>query len=167
MVTLYVPFLSLIGQNLTGEFMKKIYAACGNLFTVSWSWQSFVSSYDVLNHWMYKMKYSCYQDSSVIHGWFVYWVFGWEMRLLSKISEIRFRKASFPKMSLIYLTLLDAWEGWKDSNDCCLIWWHSGAASRLVSISNYCSWCFFFSVIMKSSVVYAANLCAFVSSDLT
>ena len=22
------------------------------------------------------MKYSCYQDTSVIHGWFVYWVFG-------------------------------------------------------------------------------------------
>ena len=27
-------------------------------------------------HRMYKMKYSCYQDSSVIYGWFVYWVFG-------------------------------------------------------------------------------------------
>ena len=26
--------------------------------------------------WMYKMKYSCFQDSSVIHVWFVYWVFG-------------------------------------------------------------------------------------------
>ena len=24
--------------------------------------------------WRYKMKYSCYQESSVIHGWFVYWV---------------------------------------------------------------------------------------------
>ena len=23
---------------------------------------------------MYKMKYSCHQDSSVIHGWFFYWV---------------------------------------------------------------------------------------------
>ena len=22
------------------------------------------------------MKYSCYQDTFVIHGWFVYWVFG-------------------------------------------------------------------------------------------
>ena len=29
----------------------------------------------VFFHWMYKMKYS-YLDSSVIHGWFVYWVFG-------------------------------------------------------------------------------------------
>ena len=29
---------------------------------------------------MYKMKYSCYQESSVILGWFVYWVFGWKMQ---------------------------------------------------------------------------------------
>ena len=33
--------------------------------------------------------------------------FGWEMRLFSKSSEIRFLMASFSKMSL-YLTLLDA-----------------------------------------------------------
>ena len=29
--------------------MRKIYAASGNLFTDSWSWQSFESSCDVLN----------------------------------------------------------------------------------------------------------------------
>ena len=34
----------LIGQNLTGEFMGKIYAASGNLVSDSWSWQSFLSS---------------------------------------------------------------------------------------------------------------------------
>ena len=39
----------LIGQNLTGEFMWKIYAASGNLLTDSWTWQSFVSCCDVLN----------------------------------------------------------------------------------------------------------------------
>ena len=39
----------LIGQNLIGEFMRKIYAASENLLTDSWSWQSFVSSCDVLN----------------------------------------------------------------------------------------------------------------------
>ena len=44
---------------------------------------------------MYKMKYICYQDSSVIHGWFVYSVYGWEMRRLSKSSEIQFRMALF------------------------------------------------------------------------
>ena len=36
----------------------------------------------VFLHWMYKMKYSCYQESSVILGWFVYWVFGWKMQHL-------------------------------------------------------------------------------------
>ena len=25
-------------------------------------------------HCIYKMKYSCFQDSSVIHDWSVYWV---------------------------------------------------------------------------------------------
>ena len=37
----------------------------------SWGWQGFVSTCDVLTvffHWMYKMKFSCYQESSVIHG---------------------------------------------------------------------------------------------------
>ena len=37
--------------------------------------------------WMQKMRYSCYQESSVIHGWFVYCVFGWEMRCLSKFGN--------------------------------------------------------------------------------
>ena len=32
-------FYGLIGQNLTGEFMRKIYASSGNLFTDSWSWE--------------------------------------------------------------------------------------------------------------------------------
>ena len=54
-------------------------------------------------------SYSCtkWKTAAIIHGWFVYWVFGWEMRLFSKSSEIRFLMASFSKMSL-YLTLLDA-----------------------------------------------------------
>ena len=41
----------------------------------------------VFFHWMYKMKYSCYQESSVIHSWFVYSVSGWEMRRLSKFGN--------------------------------------------------------------------------------
>ena len=70
---------ALIGQKLTGEFTLKIYAASGNLFTDSWSWQSFVSSCHVLTfffHWMYKMKYSGFLDSSIIHGLFIGF-FGW------------------------------------------------------------------------------------------
>ena len=42
-------FYALIGQNLTGEFMWKIYAASWILYYFdSWIWQSFVSTCDVL-----------------------------------------------------------------------------------------------------------------------
>ena len=115
-------FHSLVAQNLTGEFTRKIYALSRNVFSDSWSWQFCVILF------LYKIKDSCYQDSFVIHGWFVYWVFGWEMRRFSKSSEIRFLMASFSKMSL-YLTLLDAYEGWKVWGDSGLTWWLSGAAS--------------------------------------
>ena len=47
------------------------------------------------------MKYSCYQDCSVIHGWFFYCAFCWQMHRLSKSLKIRFRMASFSKMSLL------------------------------------------------------------------
>ena len=45
------------------------------------------------------MKDNCYQDCSVIHGWFVYCAFCWQMHRLSKSWEVRFRMASFSKMS--------------------------------------------------------------------
>ena len=92
LVTLYVQFLC----SDYSKFDRWVHAEnlCSILKLVyfdSWNWHSFVSACDV---WMYKMKYSCFQKSSVIHGWFVYWVFGWEVRRLSK-SEIRFRMALF------------------------------------------------------------------------
>ena len=49
-----------------------------NLFSDSWSWQSFVSPtchvFNCLFPLHVQNEYSCYQDSSVIHGWFVYWM---------------------------------------------------------------------------------------------
>ena len=42
-------FYALIGQNSTGEFMRKIYAASWNCLLDTWSWQSFVSTCDVFN----------------------------------------------------------------------------------------------------------------------
>ena len=36
-------------------------------------WRHLFMFLTVFFHWMFKMKYSCYQDCSVIHGWFVYW----------------------------------------------------------------------------------------------
>ena len=132
--------------------MRKIYAVSWNLFTLTAQAGrvlcQLVMFFTVVSHWMHKMKYSCYQQSSVIHGWFVYWIFGWEMRRLSK-SEIRFRMTSFS-----FFTLLDA--GWKVPQ----------AAFRS-SISNGKSgviivFVFCISNFMNSSTVYEASLCTFV-----
>ena len=98
LVTLYVQFLC----SDWSKFDRWVHAEnlCSILKVVyfdSWSWQIFfcqlVMFLTVFFYWMYKMKYICCQESCVLHGWFVYWVFGWEMRLLSK-SVIRFRMAS-------------------------------------------------------------------------
>ena len=75
MVTRWSRFTSnvyaLIGQNLTGEFMRKIYVASWKLFTLTAEADrvlcQLVMFLTVFFHWMYKMKCSCYQESSVIH----------------------------------------------------------------------------------------------------
>ena len=65
-------FYALIGQNLTGEFMRKIYAASWILFTLTAEADSvlcqLVMFLTVFFHWVYKMKFSCYHESAVIHG---------------------------------------------------------------------------------------------------
>ena len=91
-------FYSLIGQNLTGEFMQKMYATSWKLFTLTAKADRVVMFLTVFFLWMDKMS-CCYQESSVIHGWFVYWVFGWEMRRQN--SVIRFRMASFSFFTLL------------------------------------------------------------------
>ena len=83
--TIKILILNWLRTRKFSQFFKagKIYASSGNMLTDSWSWQSFVSSYDLFDCLfprLYKMKHSCYQYSFVIHRWFVYWVFGWEMR---------------------------------------------------------------------------------------
>ena len=61
------------------------------------------------------------------------------------------------KNELTHLPLLEAYkEGWKVSSDSGLTWWPSGAASGLVSLSNYCLRCVFFVGFLRSSVVYTA-----------
>ena len=86
-------FYALIGQNLTGEFMRKIYAASWILFTLTAEADKvlcqLVMFLTVFFLWMYRMKYSCYQESSVIHGWFVYWV------LVGKYVACQSRKSDF------------------------------------------------------------------------
>ena len=67
-------FYALIGQNLTGEFMWKIHASSGKLFTLTAGANrvlcQLVKFLTVFSLWKYKMKYSCYQDSSV-YSWLV------------------------------------------------------------------------------------------------
>ena len=65
-------FYALIGQNLAGEFMRKIYTASWNLFSLTAEADKVlfqrVMLLTVFFFWMYKMKFSYYQESSVIHG---------------------------------------------------------------------------------------------------
>ena len=141
-------FHALIAQNLTREFTRKIYAFSRNVFSDSWSWQFCVILF------LYKIKDSCYQDSFVIHGWFVYWVFWLRNAPLFQVignpfsDGIVFKNEPLPNLTGYV-------GGWGDSG---LTWWPSGAASRLVSLSNNCIWCFFLpGNFMKSSVVFAAS----------
>ena len=96
-------FYVLIGQNLTGEFMRKIYAASGNLLADSWSWKSFVLSCDVLKClFLLDIQNEIRLLSRLFcNSWFVYCAFCWQMHRLSKSLEIRFRMTSFSKTSLL------------------------------------------------------------------
>ena len=62
-------FYAVIGQNWTVEFMREIYAASWNLFTLTAEADRvlclLVMFLTVFFLWMYKMKFSCYQESSV------------------------------------------------------------------------------------------------------
>ena len=62
-------FYAVIGQNWTVEFMRKIYAASWNLFTLTAEADRvlclLVMFLTVFFLWMYKMKFSCYEESSV------------------------------------------------------------------------------------------------------
>ena len=65
----------------------------------------------VFFHWMYKTKYSCCQESSVIHGWFVYWVFE-----CVYLSANRFSMAWEKGIQLPYPFFVFAWHWKSDLN---------------------------------------------------
>ena len=142
--------------------MQKIYTASWNLFTLTAEadrvFCQLVMFFTVFFHWMHKMKYSCYQQSSVIHGWFVYWTFGHEKCALFKVGN--------PISVDIVFAFHLAGCGFKSpSVDSGLTWYLSGAASKMVCLSNYCIQCmclFFISNFMKWSAVCEASLCTLV-----
>ena len=109
MVTRWSPsssnFYALIGQKLTGEFIRKMYAASGTCFLIAEAdrvlCSQLVMLLTVFFHWITKWiqllwRFFC-------NSWFVYWIYVWQMRRLSKSSEIQFRMALFS-----FFTLLDA-----------------------------------------------------------
>ena len=102
-------FYALIGQNLTGEFMRKIYAASWNLFTLRAEADSFVSACDVFNRLFpldvqneILLLWRSFKSLLLFTASLFFGGFGWEIRRFSK-SEIWFPMASFS-----FFTLLDA-----------------------------------------------------------
>ena len=114
---------------------------------------------------------------------FFYWMYKHEIQLLSRVFCYSWlvclllfwlRDASLVKVGnpisdgIVFVFYL-AWKLWSDTG---LTWYLSGAASRLVSLSNDSIWCLFFiSNLMKSSVLYAAiyfmHVCKIWDNDLT
>ena len=141
-------FYALIGQNLTGELMRKIYAASRNLFTLTAEADRvlcrFVSTCDVFN---------CLFPLNIVQN---------EIQLLSRVfcyswlvclSGFWLRNTSLVKVGnpisggIVFVFHL-AW---------CVRGLIVFSASRMVSLSNYFIWyLFFISNSMKSSVVYGA-----------
>ena len=151
LVTLYVHFYALIGQNLTGEFMRKIYAASWNLFTLTAEANRVLSQ-----HVMFFSTECTKWNSAAIKSLLLFMAslligFLVEKYVGSGKSEIRFRNG-------IVFVFHFAWcvRGLKSLKRF-LPYVIVFRSSRMVSLSNFCIWCLFFiSNLMKSGVVYAA-----------
>ena len=92
-------FYALIGQNLTGEFMRKIYAASWILFTLTAETDrvlcQLVMFLTFFFHWMYKMT------SAAIRSLLLFLASLFIGFLVESKSEIRFRTASFSFSSFL------------------------------------------------------------------
>ena len=149
-------FMLWLSNNLTGEFMRKIYAASWNLFTLiaeaDRGMCQLVMFLTAFFYWVYKKWNSAAIKSlllfvaSLFNGFLVEKYVACQSRK-SHLRSHRFRfspclmRKRVEKSEAI-LALLDSFQG---------------AASWMVSLSNYCIWCLFFiSHLMQSRVVYAA-----------
>ena len=99
-------FYALIGQNLTGEFMRKIYAASWILFTLTAEadrvFCQLVMFLTVFSTGFTKLNSAAIRSLLLFMASLLIGFFGREIRHFSK-SEIRFRMVSFS-----FFTLLDA-----------------------------------------------------------
>ena len=114
--------------------------------------QSFVSTCDVFNC---LFPLDAQNEMQLLSGVFCYsWLVGFWLR--NYYITCQSRKSDFGWHPFRFSPCLMR-KGWKVWSDTGLPWYLSGAASRMVSLSNYCVWCLFFiSNLMKSSAVYAA-----------
>ena len=138
-------------------WLRKIYAASRSCLLIAEA--NRVLSHPVMFltaflHWMYKMKYGYYLDSLVIHSWFVYWNFGWDMSGLLKSSSIWFWNG-------IIFVFYCAWRvrGMKSFKR---FWPYLMVFRSCISTGKPIVFDVFFSGFMKSRLVYAASLRAFV-----
>ena len=116
LVTLYVQFL----YSDWSKFDRWVHAASWKLFTLTAEADrvlcQLVMFLTVFSTGCTKWNTAAIKSIHLIHGWFVYWAFGCEMRRLSK-PIILFRMAS-----VLFFTLLDAYKNYKGSSDPCLTW---------------------------------------------
>ena len=149
-------FYALIGQNLTGEFMRKIYAASWKLFTLRAEADSFVSACDVFTCLFpldVQNEILLHQDASRVFCYSqLVCLLGFWLRNMS-LEKV----GNLISDDIVFVFHL-AWCG-RGLKSLKRFWPYLivFSASRMVSLSNYCIWCFFFiSNLMKSGVVYAA-----------
>ena len=113
-------FYALIGQNLTGEFMRKIYAASWNLLTLTAEADKvlcqLVMFLTVFFYWIYKMKFSWSRVFfySLFIGFLVYKYFPCQTRK-PDFGWHRFRfspclMSKWAEKSEAFLTLLDSFQ---------------------------------------------------------
>ena len=152
-------------QELTGEELAKrihVENLCSirDMFTDSWSWQSFVLSWGVLTiffYWNYEMKYSCYQHSIVILGWLAYWVVVAKSPLDKKKSEIIVFKNKLSKPTS------PCWMR-KALSDCGLTWWvfelhldRQAWVIKLYIAFDFFFWFHVYTVILRTLVRFETN----------
>ena len=151
LVTLYYKsnFYALIGQNLTGEFMRKIYAASWNLFTVT-------AETDRVFCQLVMFLTGCRKwNSAAIKSLLLFMASLFIGFLVEKYVAFQSRKSDFGWHRFRFLPCFMRKRVEKFEAILALL--DSFSASRMVSLSNYCIWrLFFISNLMKSSVVYAA-----------
>ena len=123
-------FYALIGRNLTGEFMRKIYAASWILFTLTAEADIVLSQLGMFLafffHWIYKMKFSCYQETVFCYSRLVRLLGFW----LRNTSLVKVGNPISDGIVFVF-TLLNAWEVCNVWSDTGLTWYLSGAASRV------------------------------------